>query len=510
MRMPIVRRWYLIPICQFAALAALSSVIFGYRLGREGLSYTEGHRVIPGWEMLETGDYWTPTLFGAPYVRKPPGLSWLIAAGSAVAGPTEFAARLVGAVSGGAMVLATWWFATRWFGSPWGFFAGLAQLATPQYWRFARSAEIEGLNNAAAQLVVYLAIDLLAARPGGSRPGVVGRCLALSLALIVAALAKGPAFVPCLVGAVAAAAFVQREWRWAASKRLWAPIAAALVVVLVVFAVVAHHVRSASTPVVSQRVFGFDWSAEHLIGMLTLGPAALAGALPTSLLIAAPFLLRRSEPRSPSSLVASSLAWTAIFALAVYSLVGLHNPRYAMPATTFLPAILGFAAPSIARATAGRPRWQRRLVHPAAWTSAALLLWVGLVFFIEPNGGATSGRNIAGAIANRLPDGATVWADSLIEARPETLAYARRMAREQGRSLDVRWQKPAVQAGRLPPVGDYLALRFDDGEVDRYAAALRRGRLKQIHEAVVHRYRFGIFRVEAPTTARTQQGVETR
>lgn len=508
--MSIVRRWYLIPIWQLAALAALSAVIFGYRLGREGLSYTEGHRVIPGWEMLETGDYWTPTLFGAPYVRKPPGLSWLIAAGSAVVGPTEFAARLVGAVSGGAMVLATWWFATRWFGTPWGFFAGLAQLATPQYWRFARSAEIEGLNNAAAQLVVYLVLDLLVARPGGTRAGIVGRSLALTLALIVAALAKGPAFVPCLVGAAAAAAFVQREWRWAASKRLWAPIAAALVVVFVVLAVVAHHVRSASTPAVTQRVFGFDWSTEHLVGMLSLGPAALAGALPGSALIAAPYFLRRRAPGSRSSLVASSLAWTAIFSLAVYALAGLHNPRYAMPATTFLPALVGFAAPAIARAAAYRPRWQRRLFHPVAWTSAALVLWLGLVFVVEPNAGATSGRKVAEEIADRLPDGASVWADSLIEARPETLSYARRAAREQGRSLEVRWQKGAVQAGRLPPVGDYLALRFDDGEVDRYAAALRRGRLRQVHEAVVHRYRFAIFRVEAPTTARAAQGVETR
>lgn len=501
-------RWYLFPACQLAALCVLSTVLFGFRLGREGLSYTEGHRVIPAWEMLETGDFWTPRMFGTVYLRKPPGISWAIAASSALFGTTEFAARLTGAVSGAAMVVATWWFATRWFGSPWGFFAALAQAATPQYWRFARTAEIEGLHNALTQWTVFLTIDLLLEQPQRTRLRVVRAVSALGLALTAMSLTKGPAGIPCFLGAILAVLIVRGNGRPGASKRLWAAIGLATFGIFAVLATVARQVHAVQeeTPVM-QRVFGFDWAVDHFWGVVLLGPTALFLALPTSLLILAPS--RRRDVRIPraSDQIAQTIAWASILSLAIYSAVGLRNPRYAMPATTFLPALAGYAGPRIAGWLAcqrDRSRWRRVLLSPMTFAATMLVAWLGLVFVVEPRSGNTSGRQCAKDLVEQLPDNAVIWADGLIEARPETLEYTRLLGRERGRRFNVFWRKWEINHAEWPPPGVFLALRTDNGEFDLFRQAKPSRVWKPVFMGDVHRYQFVVVQVKASAVATTR------
>ncbi|MBX9656852.1 glycosyltransferase family 39 protein, partial [bacterium] len=132
------------PVTQVLLLLLMSVVIYGYRLGDGGFVNTEGHRTFPAWDMLADGDYFTQRLFGVIYLRKPLGHTWAIAASSAIFGKTEFAARIVGAISGIGMVLVAYWFARRWFGPRAGLPAGIAQMLTPLFWKYQRSAEIEG------------------------------------------------------------------------------------------------------------------------------------------------------------------------------------------------------------------------------------------------------------------------------------------------------------------------------------------------------------------------------
>ena len=73
--------------------------VYWPRLGERGLASTEGHRVIPAWEMLESGNWLVPRLFGQIYARKSPGIHWAVALSSRILGETEFAARAVGAMS---------------------------------------------------------------------------------------------------------------------------------------------------------------------------------------------------------------------------------------------------------------------------------------------------------------------------------------------------------------------------------------------------------------------------
>ena len=130
---------------QAVLLVAVCCVVYLPGLGATGFSMSEGHRVIPAWEMLDdarAGEaHWmVPRMFGTAYLRKPPGVMWAIAGSSAVLGETEFAARLPSAVAATLLALAVWGFSTRWLGWPWGLAAGLAHALLPVLWPSARSA----------------------------------------------------------------------------------------------------------------------------------------------------------------------------------------------------------------------------------------------------------------------------------------------------------------------------------------------------------------------------------
>jgi len=76
-------------------------------------------------EMLERGDFITPTLNYVKYFEKPPLLYWLNAASIKLFGLNEFAARLPSALSGVATVLATYIIALRLFDRRTAIFAAL-------------------------------------------------------------------------------------------------------------------------------------------------------------------------------------------------------------------------------------------------------------------------------------------------------------------------------------------------------------------------------------------------
>lgn len=62
------------------AVLLLGLALHAPRLSRPELENEEGRRALPAREMLETGDFVLPTLFGEPYLSKPPGIFYAIAA----------------------------------------------------------------------------------------------------------------------------------------------------------------------------------------------------------------------------------------------------------------------------------------------------------------------------------------------------------------------------------------------------------------------------------------------
>ena len=81
-------------------------------LGARDLRLEEGRRAGPAREMLDSGDYVRPTIYGETYLNKPPLYYWLVAATSFATGNvTPLTVRLPAAISVLACSLAVFGFA---------------------------------------------------------------------------------------------------------------------------------------------------------------------------------------------------------------------------------------------------------------------------------------------------------------------------------------------------------------------------------------------------------------
>jgi 4-amino-4-deoxy-L-arabinose transferase-like glycosyltransferase len=110
-------------------LLALCVLLFFLGLGTLGLTdRDEGSNAEAAREMVESGDWITPTLNGTPRFAKPAFLYWLISGSYLAFGVSEFTARLPFALFGTALVLMQYAFASRLLGPAVGFRAALMLL----------------------------------------------------------------------------------------------------------------------------------------------------------------------------------------------------------------------------------------------------------------------------------------------------------------------------------------------------------------------------------------------
>lgn len=117
------------PLTIFLLLAGVVGFValsFWYDLGGYALlDNNEGIYAQIAREMLESGDYVTPFFNGMPYLEKPPLLFWLTALSYQLFGVSEFAARVVPALSGSLLVLLAVWSGWRLVNPLTGALAGL-------------------------------------------------------------------------------------------------------------------------------------------------------------------------------------------------------------------------------------------------------------------------------------------------------------------------------------------------------------------------------------------------
>lgn len=444
-----------------ALLLALAFLLFGVRLGDSGLSASEGFRAIPAWEMLRSGDLVVTTLFDTPYVRKPPGIVWAIAASSAALGETEAAARLVSALATTLGALLLWWSCSRWFGRVPGLCAGAAYFLTPVLWMPARSAEIEALHNLFVLPSGLLLLHRLAApdpspRPLGARLWMVG---GLGVSVAAMALTKGPAGLPALAGILLGACLARRSLRPLHAWDLWGGLALGAGLVGLWALLLAARLRHLDLPPVLEDA-RFLWREGKTLGVLVLVPAALAGALPWAL--ALPFALRRHDD-TPGAFVGAGAAWGVIVGLAFYCVIGVDNTRYAMPALLFVPVAYAAALAAHAHARGTRRLWGWRLFlgAPALPMLTLILAGVGYCQWFEHwRDVRHSGRAAGVALAAALPDHATIVADELLDTRPEVLWYAQRTIAARGGHLRVVWA-PGLPPERVPAEA-FVLLRTDN------------------------------------------------
>jgi len=108
--------------------------LFGPDLGALGLTdRDEGSNAEAAREMLETGDWISPTLNYEPRYAKPAFVYWLISGSYTLFGINEFAARLPSALSGLCLLFLQYVFVRRWVGSTVAIFASCMLLLNLEF-----------------------------------------------------------------------------------------------------------------------------------------------------------------------------------------------------------------------------------------------------------------------------------------------------------------------------------------------------------------------------------------
>jgi 4-amino-4-deoxy-L-arabinose transferase-like glycosyltransferase len=448
-----------------ALLLAVWAVIFLPRLGEAGFTNTEGHRAIPGFELLETPDakWLTPPLFERTYLRKPPGMAWMVVASATIFGPTEFAARLVSALSVLLAAACSAHYARRWFGQraelagglAAGFAGGLAVLLMPVLWIHGRAAELEAPMFAATLLAALCTLDLLLVR--SSLRAQVLPAIGVFVGLLALLLIKGPAGLPAVGGAIIAAMIVSRSVRTVLHP-VWT---ASMLGALGVFGIYLYAAsQRLPDEAITQSPGEFLWSLDRLGGVALLAPSALLMGLPAMLAMLFPWgpdasseSLAQQERVWP---LARGLAWATLLTLAIFVLAGISNPRYSLPALVFVPALVGYVVAGLCAQSmaAKRMRIARWMVLGSPWFLGTMLVVSGVANwgFFEQRSRTESGREVGKQIASLLPPDALVLSDHAIEARPEVLWVIRRAGtRVKWTSLD------------SPPSEAWLLVRDDSG-----------------------------------------------
>jgi 4-amino-4-deoxy-L-arabinose transferase-like glycosyltransferase len=119
-----VRKW-----SHLGILLSLAGLLFFLGLGTLGLTdRDEGSNAEAAREMVETGDWVTPTLNGEPRFAKPVFIYWLTSAAYRLFGVSEFTARLPSALFGVALILLQYAFLSLVRGPAVGLLGGLVLL----------------------------------------------------------------------------------------------------------------------------------------------------------------------------------------------------------------------------------------------------------------------------------------------------------------------------------------------------------------------------------------------
>ena len=107
-------------------LLLLSYFAFGWNLGKLGLvDPDEPFYALTGRAMVQTGDWLTPQIFGAPQFEKPIFYYWMLSGSYSIFGESEWAGRLPTALAATVLVLLTYAFARRVFNARAGLLAGV-------------------------------------------------------------------------------------------------------------------------------------------------------------------------------------------------------------------------------------------------------------------------------------------------------------------------------------------------------------------------------------------------
>ncbi|KAA3612708.1 MAG: phospholipid carrier-dependent glycosyltransferase [Planctomycetota bacterium] len=194
---------------QALLLAALCLLAYLPGLGRQEFVGTEDFRARIAWEMAQSGEALVPTYYGRPILTKPPLHYWLLGRTLDWQGRRDpAAARLLSVLALAATVAMIAAAANRAGGPQAGWLAGLGYLLAANTWKNGANAEIDPLFAAFSVAMVLAWWRYL---EGLHRNRAWPWALAAGVAGGLAAMAKGPALLPFLVGLGAATWWLRKK-----------------------------------------------------------------------------------------------------------------------------------------------------------------------------------------------------------------------------------------------------------------------------------------------------------
>jgi hypothetical protein len=167
--------------------------------------------------------------------------------------------------------------------------------------------------------------------------------------------------------------------------------------------------------------------------------------------------------------IARTLGLVFIVATLVYMLFGVSNDRYAMPALVVIAPIAAYAARGACSFFTPKRRAIARVFVLGSPVVLAAVMAVAagvFVFRIDPHDARSSARPAGPLLAAALPDGAEVWADGFVGAKPELLWYAKRDAMVAGKRVRPLWKHPEISGQVMPQPGTFMLL--NGTELARY------------------------------------------
>jgi 4-amino-4-deoxy-L-arabinose transferase-like glycosyltransferase len=190
-------------------LAGLCYVLFFHGLGGIGLIGPDEPRYSAiAREMLSSGDYITPRLYGVPWFEKPALMYWLAALGFKLFGLNEFGARFPSALAATICVFALYWCGRKLWDHAVGFLAALILATSIGFFAFARAASMDMLLTAC--LTVAMVFFLVVMNGQTRRPWL---CMCGFYAAIgFGMLAKGPIAVVLPVLSLAGFNLLRGKW----------------------------------------------------------------------------------------------------------------------------------------------------------------------------------------------------------------------------------------------------------------------------------------------------------
>ena len=191
---PLFLRFLEIPFLAEATIFVTAAALILYGLGADALrDWDEATYATVAREMLERGDWLSPSLGEVYYPDKPPLVYWLMAAFDHLFGAGELSSRLAAALFGLLGVVGVFLVGRRLRSRETGLLAALVLATAPQWLRFSRQAMLDVPLSTALVFAMLGLVD--------------SRWLLFGASMGIAFLIKGPSAVVALAIAALFAAF---------------------------------------------------------------------------------------------------------------------------------------------------------------------------------------------------------------------------------------------------------------------------------------------------------------